>query len=202
MKTFALILLLLMCHGVVLAQDSGPRYELGVLGTYTFLKEIGSRDSGPGTEAAGIGGRFVYRAGRFLDLETDVIVLPGNAATSGHRLEALLGAKTGLRFERFGLFLKARPGFIHFWRDPFGVGKPGASFLSHERARSTEPVMDLGGVIEYYTVRGLIVRFDLGDTRIRYAPRVVRTSDFVPPFSAGGFSTHNWQGSFGVGFRF
>jgi len=37
---------------------------------------------------------------------------------------------------------------------------------------------------------------------IRYARRTVRTSDFLPPFEAGGFTTHNWQSSFGVGFRF
>jgi hypothetical protein len=82
------------------------------------------------------------------------------------------------------------------------VGKPGGSFPSHERASSTEVNLDVGGVVEYYTARGVILRFDLGDSVIRYAPRTVRISDFVPPLEAGGFTTHNWQGSFGVSFRF
>jgi hypothetical protein len=77
-----------------------------------------------------------------------------------------------------------------------------SNFFSTERATSTEPDIDLGGVIEYYTARGLILRFDLADSVIRYARRTVRTSEFVPAFEAGGFTTHNWQGSLGIGIRF
>ena len=88
------------------------------------------------------------------------------------------------------------------FRDPFGVSKPGGSIPSHERASSTEPNLDVGGVVEYYTARGVILRFDLGDSIIRYARRTVRVSDFVPPLKAGDFTTHNWQRSFGVSFRF
>jgi hypothetical protein len=57
-------------------------------------------------------------------------------------------------------------------------------------------------VLEFYTRRGLILRLDLGDTLIRYATRTVRSSDAQPAIAAGGFHTHNWQGSFGIGFRF
>ena len=112
-----------------------------------------------------------------------------------------LASRPGKRWEKGGVFLKARPGFIHFRRDPFGVKNQAAAFLARTglqygtRSRS-------GGVIEYYTSRGLILRFDLGDSVIRYARRTVRTSEFVPAYEAGGFTTHNWQGSFGIGFRF
>ena len=181
--------------------QSEQRFELGVLGTYSFLREIGTRDAGVGTEVAGFGGRFVYRANRFLDLESDLILLPGNPASSGTHIEGLFGAKTGVRFEHLGFFVKARPGFMHFLRDPFGVGKPGADFFSHERASSTEPVLDVGAVVEYYTP-GAILRFDLGQTIIRYGSRTVITSDFLPPMQAGGFTTSNWQGMFGVAWRF
>jgi hypothetical protein len=56
--------------------------------------------------------------------------------------------------------------------------------------------------MEYYTARGLILRFDLGRTVVRYAQRTVRTSEFLPAFEAGGFTTHNWQASLGIGVRF
>ena len=196
------VILLLMVPNIAGAQDTQQRYELGGLITYTFLSEIGSTDSGVGTGAGGLGGRFVYRALPVLDLEGEIHYLPGNSATSGNHLQGFFGVKVGKRWEKGGIFLKARPGFIHFRRDPFGVQKPGSSIFSHERASSTEPDLDLGGVIEYYTSRGLILRFDLGDSVIRYARRTIRTSEFVPPYEAGGFTTHNWQGSFGIGLRF
>ena len=196
------MILVLMVPDIAGAQDTKQRYELGGLITYTFLREIGSRDAGVGTESAGLGGRLVYRAFPLLDLETEINVLPGNSATSGNHLQGFFGVKAGKRWQKGGIFLKARPGFIHFSRDPFGVAKPGSGFFSNERVASTEPDIDLGGVIEYYTARGLILRFDLGDSVIRYARRTVRTSEFLPAFEAGGFTTHNWQGSFGISLRF
>jgi hypothetical protein len=116
--------------------------------------------------------------------------------------EGFFGVKAGKRWQKGGVFLKARPGFMHFSRDPFGVPKPGDPLFSTARARSTEPAIDLGGVVEYYTARGLILRLDLGKTLSRYARRTVRTSEFVSPYEAGGFTTRNWQGSFGIGIRF
>jgi hypothetical protein len=195
-------ILALMVPDIAGAQDTEQRYELGGLVTYTFLREIGTRDVGVGTDSGGLGGRLVYRAFPLLDLETEFNFLPGNSATSGNHLQGFFGVKTGKRWKQGGIFLKARPGFIHFRRDPFGVPKPGSSIFSTERATSTEPDIDLGGVVEYYTARGLILRFDLGDSMIHYARRTVRTSQFLPPFEAGGFTTHNWQGSFGISFRF
>lgn len=194
--------LVLMVPKIAAAQDSGQRYELAGLFTYTFLEEIGSTDHGAGTQAGGFGGRLVYRALPFLDLEGEVNVLPGNPATSGNHVQGFFGVKAGKRWKKGGVFVKARPGFIHFRRDPFGVSKPADNFFSRERATSTEPDIDIGGVVEYYTARGLILRFDLGKSVIHYARRTVSTSPALPSFEAGGFTTHNWQGSFGIGIRF
>src|SRR5262245_13920595 len=196
------LIVVLMVPEIVSAQETEPRYELGGLVTYTFLKEIGTRDVGVGTDAGGFGGRLVYRAHPWFDLESEINFLPGNPGTSGNHVQGFFGVKAGKRWERVGIFLKARPGFIHFSRDPFGVFKPGRSFFSREAATSTEPCIDLGGVFEYYMANGFILRFDLGQNVIHYARRTVRTSDFVPPYEAGGFTTRNWQSSFGIGFRF
>ena len=202
MRALIAAILVLFLSDFSRAQDTVQRFEAGGLITYTFLREIGSRDVGVGTDAAGLGGRLVYRALPFVDLETEINFLPGNSATSGNHLQGFFGVKTGKRWTKGGVFLKARPGFIHFSRDPFGVQQPGSSIFSTERASSTEPDVDLGGVVEYYTARGFIVRFDLGDSIISYAPRTVRTSSTLPPVEAGGFTTHNWQGSLGISFRF
>src|SRR5262245_19575035 len=152
------LILVLIVPDFVKAQDTVQRYELGGLITYTFLREIGSTDAGVGTQAGGLGGRLVYRAFPVLDLESEINFLPGNSATSGNHVQGFFGAKAGKRWGKGGIFLKARPGFIHFRRDPFGVQKPGSSIFSHERAASTELNVDLGGVVEYYTSRGLILR--------------------------------------------
>jgi hypothetical protein len=193
---------LLLAPSLARAQAREGKFELGGLITYTFLEEIGTTDSGVGTQVGGFGGRFVYHALPFLDFDTEINFLPGNSATSGNHLQGLFGVKGGKRFSKVGLFLKARSGFLHFRRDPFGVGESSSDFFSHERAKSTELNIDLGGVIEYYTARNVILRFDLGDSVIRYSPRTVRTSDFIPPFEAGGFTTHNWQGSLGISYLF
>jgi len=200
------LLLLLVLPRIAQAQGLGqktdPKFELGGLFTYGKLREIGSTDSGTGTDVGGLGVRFGYRIFRHLDLDTEFNFLPGNSATSGNHVQGFAGAKVGKRWTKGGVFLKVRPGFIRFSRDPFGVGKPGAVFLSHDRAASTEPALDLGGVVEYYTSRGFILRFDLGYDLVHYARRDVRSSPALPSFEAGGFTTHNWQGSVGVNFRF
>jgi hypothetical protein len=151
---------------------------------------------------AGIGGRFVYNLMRYADVEAEAILLPGSQA-SGNRAQGFFGGKIGIRRDRFGVFIKARPGFIYFSNSPFGDSEPGSgdSFFSHDFASATEPSIDLGGVVEYYNRRGLILRFDLGDTVVSYGTRTVRISQ-QQEIQAGGFTTHNWQGSFGFGFRF
>jgi len=38
------------------------KLEVGGFATYSFLKEIGTRDVGVGTDIAGLGGRLVYQS--------------------------------------------------------------------------------------------------------------------------------------------
>src|SRR5262245_13652837 len=169
----------------------------------TFLKEIGTTDHGIGTSALGFGGRFVYKVLPHVDLESEMIIWPNNQASTGTWIQGLFGPKLGERFERFGLFVKVRPGFIHFRKDPFGqAGSGGSTILGRNFAHTTDPLIDVGGVIEYYTTRGVILRFDLGDTIIKYGKRSVFVLPSLPPAERGGFRTDNWQGSFGLSFTF
>src|SRR5436190_2612761 len=149
---------------ILLLCSTAYSQEVGVLMTGTFLKQIGSTDHGVGTSALGFGGRFVYNALPYLDLESDLIIWPNNQASAGTWIQGLFGAKVGQRFAHVGLFAKVRPGFMHFRKDPFGeAGSGGSSLLGRNLAHTTDPIVDVGGVVEYYTERGVILRFDLGD---------------------------------------
>jgi hypothetical protein len=86
-KRYIWTILVLMVPDIAGAQDTEQRYELGGLVTYTFLREIGTRDVGVGTDSGGLGGRLVYRAFPLLDFETEFNFLPGNSATSGNHLQ-------------------------------------------------------------------------------------------------------------------
>jgi hypothetical protein len=200
MRNIILMVLLLVFPSLAFAQTPDGRFEAGGHMTYIFMRQIGTRDAGAGTDALGLGGRFTYRLSRYFDLEADMILHP-NAGVSGHRVQGFFGGKVGYRFEKLGIFAKARPGFIYFSKDPFGRAEAGSTPLSPRPASSTDRSIDLGGVLEYYTARGLIVRFDLGDTIISYEPRTVVVSQLQPPINAGGFTTDNWQGGVGIGFR-
>jgi hypothetical protein len=69
------------------------------------------------------------------------------------------------------------------------------------RTHSTEPNGDVGGVFEFYTRGGGILRSDVADAI------VIRTTNgacfrLLPDIEAGGFATHNLEVSVGVGIRF
>jgi hypothetical protein len=180
---------------------SAQRLETGVFFTFVRLEEIGSNDHEVGTTAGGPGGRVVWRLLRHLDIDGEVAVHP-NAGVSGSRIQGFLGAKAGVRFSRVGLFAKARPGFLYFSKDPFGVGRQGATFFNTQWAHSLEPACDIGGVVEYYTRNGLVVRLDLADTVVRYEARSVFVSQREPSRQVAGFTTRNRQWSVGAGKRF
>ena len=138
----------------------------------------------------------------FVDLDGELVVHP-NAGVSGFKLQGFLGAKMGARLRHVGAFVKVRPGFLFFLKDPFGVGRRGDTFLiptgptvSIRRSTSAASSSVL------HALASMIVRFDLGDTIVRFRPRTVAGSQFEPPRQVAGFTTRNRQWSLGVGKRF
>lgn len=107
------------------------------------------------------------------------------------------GGKVGKRFEKWGLFGKARPGFIGFtqvFEFPAGVQVSGNAIV-----KKLYPSVDLGGVVEFYISPRWMARFDVGDTLIRYKEvRLPELNFRIQP----GATTHNLQLSSGIGFRF
>ncbi|MDQ3817746.1 MAG: hypothetical protein M3362_08655 [Acidobacteriota bacterium] len=207
MKRYAIIMLatatlLLVSRNAGAQWDETKRFEAGA--QFSILNRS------TGDTEPGFGGRFTYNMTRNLALEAEMNLFPrthGGAASNldgGRITEGLFGLKAGKRFERFGLFGKFRPGFVSF----------GRAFLENDArviiadpsnpsffGRLTQFATDVGGVLEFYPSRRTVLRFDLGDTMVRYGRQtffdIFGRSIVDPPFTR-----HNLQFSAGFSFRF
>jgi hypothetical protein len=166
------------------SKSETPKVEVGV--NYTLLRTNGAglTDS---TSDSGVGGRITYNIANNLSLEGEFNSFPQDgrinlaslAAIDSHKTQGLFGVKYGMRSEKWGIFGKLRPGFVRF-SEGTGVSS------------NTNFALDVGGVLEYYLLRSVALRVDLGDTIIRYPNNPV----------VGSFTTNNLQLGTGVAFRF
>ena len=164
----------------------------------------------------GFGARVGYRLDRHFTVEAEGNFFPREAAltdndgfTGGRKTQVLFGAKVGRHFERVGLFVKARPGYVHFSEgDLRQAGACVAVFPPplgcFERRGRTDFAFDLGGVVELYPSARTLLRFDAGDTLLwaREHNVPVRTASADLVVTTPSRTTHNFQGSVGFGFRF
>lgn len=211
-----LLLITLIPHGSASAQSDESKIEVGAQ-----FSALGSKRGfwADDETSVGGGGRLTYNLTRYLAIEGELNYFPSTGFNDVRRFQGQFGVKSGLRFERFGVFGKARPGFIDTKYDipvvciqgpcpPIKVGYTGFS-------------MDVGGVLEFYPSRRITVRFDAGDTILNRKDPVwalIQASpDRVNPpittipgtfFASSIFipernhATHNLQLSAGIGFRF
>ncbi len=165
------------------------------------------------TTVAGFGGRVGYNFSKYLGFEAEGNFFPRDRdVEGGQKIQGLFGVKVGKRSKRVGLFAKARPGFIRLAKGDYRFGTGGCPAVFPPPIGCFQPVaqtnfaVDIGGVVELYPSPRTIVRFDAGDTIVRFgARRVAATSSvFTVPvvFSVGAETTHNFQASVGFGFRF
>lgn len=164
----------------------------------------------------GLGGRFTYNVNKKFALEVEgnffiadkrqkfkTVIINGisfNAVDGffepgGRKFQVVAGPKIGVRKKRFGVFAKVRPGIMSIDRFPFieGIPSPGVVLLPSKRA--TFLAIDTGGVVEFYPSKKTVLRFDIGNTYIRYnaqEPKNINPS----------FGKNNLQISTGFGFRF
>ena len=169
------------------AQSETPKVEVGAHYTLLRLRDFDTTDSG-------VGGRMTFNITDGFALEGELNVFPEKRINfanpfylDSRRTQGLFGVKYGMRSEKAGIFGKLRPGFIHFGDGPVD---PRILFIVPvpPRASATEFALDVGGVFELYPSRPVALRFDAGDTIIR--------------FGGLGFNSHNLQISAGVAFRF
>lgn len=205
----ALALALLVSTGGASAQEQdAPKFEIGV--QYTSLS-IDLPGFGGTEHAPGVGARVTYNLTDYFAVEAEGNIFPSatqtDYTTGGDPLQAQFGVKAGKRWKRFGLFAKARPGVVSFAETvtPLPVVSGSALTFAFDRERKTHFSMDVGGVLEFYPSRRMLVRFDAGDTIIRYGEHKELQSSFPGPsviVTAPSETQHNFQFAAGVGFRF
>lgn len=187
-KCTIVIFLLCIPGSEARAQSEVPRFEAGV--QFTALHLPAPINEG----AAGLGGRFTYNLNNHFGLEAEVNHFPGGtrSQSSFGETQGLFGLRAGYAIPSGGMFLKARPGFIHFPEGRDVAGR-GLSQLDHF-------AFDLGFVGIRYFWNHTYVRFDAGDTIITYG-----NEHLLDPIT-GRISrlgtVHNAQVSIGVGIHF
>ena len=166
------------------SRSETPKVEIGAHYSVLRFSDFDTSDNG-------VGGRVTYNLSDNFGLETEFNFFPqerlnfanGTSVTS-RRTQGLFGAKYGMRSEKAGIFGKFRPGFIRF-----GEG----TILGVTTPSITQFAFDFGGVFELYPSRSVALRFDVGDTVIRFSN---------PTLVSDTFYSNNLQISTGVAFRF
>jgi len=189
-KFFVFLLFTLIAHEFAMAQAEEQKIEVGA--QFSVLGGGGAPFFNTTTGIGG-GGRATFNLTRHLAIEGELNYFPSAGFDNVRRFQGQFGVKSGLRFNRFGVFGKARPGFINTKYDfrTFCYFPPGAvcilppcspiAFTDSDIRAS----LDVGGVVEFYSFKRVTVRFDVGDT-------IVNRS----------FATHNFQLGAGIGYRF
>ncbi|MFL6284716.1 MAG: outer membrane beta-barrel protein [Pyrinomonadaceae bacterium] len=192
-------------------QHDAPKVEVGAQFSSLSITPPNSF----GTEnATGFGGRVTYNINDHFAVEAEGNFYPTGLSqtyvTGGKAEQMQFGPKIGKRFRHFGLFAKARPGFVTFSRvlhqtgtETFTFGSQTFVFPTFDDRRRTYFSTDLGGVLELYPSSRILTRFDFGDTLIRYGQRDARglITGTLPP-GIPSSTRHNFQFTAGLGLRF
>jgi opacity protein-like surface antigen len=191
----ALLLMVPTQNAQAQSSSETPKIEIGA--HYTLLRFRDLFFDGDGVTDNGVGGRVTFNLTDNFGLEGELNYFPQKRSDSltsnplfidSTRTQGLFGVKTGIRSEKAGIFAKFRPGFIRFGESNI-AGIPITPSI-------TQFALDFGGVFELYPTRSIALRFDIGDTVIRFSDQNI--------IGVGGDTiySNNLQISTGVAFRF
>jgi len=207
----AVLSIFLMQSQTLSQSQDVPKFE--VAAEFTTLER--DNFSGKRTEA-GFGGRLTYNLNRVFSLESAGYFFPrrcNSCSNNGNVTEVVGGVKVGKRFENWGIFAKARPGFVSFSQgdvDVIRVPANPALPIDFDIHRLNAFAADLGGVLEFYPSKRIVTRFDFGDTLIHFRRDDRQAIIFDPltsvahsvPFQVPSRTSQNFQFMASVGFRF
>ncbi|HXH67162.1 MAG TPA: outer membrane beta-barrel protein [Candidatus Limnocylindrales bacterium] len=176
------------------------KWEFGPLFSTMFIGREAPTD-GVRTEP-GFGGYASYRFYHVFYFDSDLLYFPRGSNSSGPHdggdiFEGLFGIKGGIRRNHFGIFGKVRPGFNSYSQALSAVSQTGQESFE----RSTNFVLDLGGIVEFYPAEHGTLRLEAGDTHIYFNTRDVNLGGTVVP-AGGGKLQHTIQFIVGYGWRF
>jgi hypothetical protein len=208
----AITFLVLLAAPQVCAQET-PRVEVGLHVTTLNLGDFKLKIPDLSKSERGAGGRVTINFSDNVALEGEYNVFPSDFRLTVPQLnqlvtrkltrdrvnQFLLGIKAGKRSDHFGIFAKVRPGFVSGNLEDETVNPNSA--LNTLFRTSSGLALDMGIVLEFYPSRHTMLRFDIGDTIIRYEtkPLAGGSTGSTP---TGRFTAHNLQISAGVGLRF
>jgi hypothetical protein len=167
------------------AQTREHPFEVG-----GFLTTIDLRDL-VGEKTGGLGGRFAYNFTDNFAFDSEVAYFIEDPSGNFGQTVALAGLRAGVRNENFGAFAKFRPGVMRFGGGVF------RSLNNHSRNYFA---VDVGASLEFYPSPRMIVRGDFGDTIVSFGANTINRPSTPSTIRPG--TVHNFQASFGVGFRF
>lgn len=154
----------------------------------------------------GFGGYASYRFYKVFYLDGDLLYFPQGTSSSGPHdggtiLQGLVGLKGGVRRNHFGFFGKVRPGFNSYSQALSGINTAPDGTTTYSYARSTNFVLDLGGIVEFYPSEKGTLRLEAGDTHLFFGTRNVNEDGTIVPVP-GGKLQHSIQIVLGYGWRF
>ena len=196
-------LFLLLYAQSTFAQSPARKAEIGA--QFTLLK-VSNHQEGEFALPADIddtlvggGIRLGYNVTDHFSVEAEGNIFRRPSDPEGRRSQGLFGIKWGRRSGNAGLFAKARPGFMRFDRIFSFVRSPQTNV---EVKTNVYFALDLGAVVELYPSRRSIIRFDFGDTIVRFTNRQIEGFETgAIPIIKTNYG-HNFQFSAGVGFQF
>ena len=152
-------------------EQSAPKVEVGVQFTSLSLNQPNS----PGSESL----PWRRRAGHLqlyghfaVEAEGNISYVKGSAQLRDGRRPAADAVRCEGRqaLEALRPLRQGAPRLRQLQRDPHprAATVGGCTVFNFERERKTHFSMDVGGVLEFYPSRRMLVRFDAGDTIIRY----------------------------------
>jgi len=179
------------------------KWEFGPLFSALMISREGLTDNVQ-TEP-GLGGYTSYRFYGVFYVDGDLLYFPREPEFAGPHdggtiLQGLFGLKGGIRRNHFGIFGKVRPGFNSYSAALTGVNSNQAS-SSYTYGRSTNFVLDLGGIVEFYPRERDTLRIEIGDTHLFFGTRDVNFDGSIEPVG-GGKMQHSIQLMIGYGWRF
>ncbi|HJP93318.1 MAG TPA: hypothetical protein VJ875_15275 [Pyrinomonadaceae bacterium] len=213
MKTLMITMIVLISLPSLARSQSQEPPKFEVAAEFTTLERDATFEQ---RTEPGFGGRFTLNLNKVFSLETAGYFFPKRCFTcnnNGRVTEVLGGVKVSKRFEKWGIFAKARPGVISFSKGEFNVievpSSPSFPFV-FKVDRLNSFATDIGGGLEFYPSRRIVTRFDAGDTIIHFKQRLVNMIAFDPltntfilqPAILPARTTHNFQFIASVGFRF
>jgi len=207
---FVVVVICLIQLQALAQSEELPKFEVAAEFTTLEREGFSQRRTEPG-----FGGRLTYNLNEKFAIEGAGYFFPKRCfqcRNAGNMTQGFAGVKYGKRFEKWGIFAKARPGVVSFSQGTFDVVPTGSPFIPIELEfnRLTTFAMDVGGVVEFYPSKRIVTRFDFGDTIFHFKRRNLNTIALDPVTNAitpsiiplPARTSNNFQFITSVGYRF